>query len=162
MADVTTAPVYFDFLLAQAFLTPQTLLATLDDANSGSAQSPAATLVFNLLGNLACTRVDGFLKRIYPGPFPITQQPTPANIQTAALLWFKALLFERHTDYVRQYGSVPRKEAMQFCEDMCDSKEWLSDLVGGAPPGNAGGIVTNDDQRMIANSSNGCRNSGDF
>ena len=167
---LTSPPPYFNYDDAAAFLTPQVLVATLDDLNNGPAIipgvsitiSPAAMLVFNRLANLACTRVDGFLKRVYPGPFPIAQNPIPANIQTASLLWFRAFVYERHAEYVKVYGSGPRKEAMEFCEDMVDSKEWLSDLVGGNPPGNAGGIVTNCDPRMICDAQDGSNRSGDF
>lgn len=168
---LTSPPPYFNYDDASAFMTPQVLVATLDDLNQGPSNngpgtpitlSPAAMLVFNRLANLACTRVDGFLKRVYAGPFPLTQNPTPANVQMAALLWFKALVFARHAEYVKQYGSGPQKEAMTFCEDLTDSKEWLADLTGGSPPGNAGGIVMNQDPRMVCDGPDGSSNSGDF
>lgn len=157
---LTTNPPYFTLADAVAFIGLQTMQAIVNDENIGGNKIDVPT--FNRLANLACTRVDGFLKRVYPGPFPIVQTPIPANIQTAALLWFKAMAYERHAEYTRQYGSGPRKEAMEFCEDLTDSKEWLADLVVGAPPANAGGIVTNNDPRVMVDGADGRRNSGDF
>lgn len=164
---LTTAPPYFTYADAVAIMGAPTMLAILDDGTTPSGEtvvnSGAVNMdTFNRLANLACTRVDGFLKRVYPGPFPIVQNPIPADIQSAALLWFRAYAFERHTEYVRQYGTAPRKEAMQFCEDLVDSKEWLADLVGGQPPQNAGGIVYDHGARMICDSQTGQRRSGDF
>ena len=63
---------------------------------------------------------------------------------------------------MKQYGSGPQKEAMTFCEDLTDSKEWLADLTGGSPPGNAGGLVMNQDPRMVCDGPDGSSNSGDF
>ena len=157
MALVTDPP-YFTYDDAVALLGLQTMEACLDDENTGAVDVPT----FNRLGNLACTRVDGFLKRVYPGPFPITQTPVPADIQIAALAWFRAFTYERHLEYVRQYGKGPREEAMKLCEDLTDSKEWLADLASGAPPENAGGIVTDQGPRMIVAGPAGQRNSGDF
>ena len=157
---LTSPPPYFVLADAIAFIGLQTLQACVNDANIGGNEIDVPT--FNRLANLACTRVDGFLRRVYPGPFPINQNPIPANIQTASLMWLKAFVYERHAEYVRQYGAGPRKEAMEFCEDLTDSKEWLTDLVGMPPPGNAGGIVTNCDPRVMVDGPQGQRNSGDF
>ena len=106
---------------------------------------------------------------MYPGPYPLapnllTSPPgqVPEDVQQAALMWFRALAYERHLEYVRQYGKEPRKEAMQMCEDLTDAKEWLADLPGGAPPGNAGGIVVDHGPRMMVTSASGEYEGGDF
>jgi hypothetical protein len=79
-----------------------------------------------------------------------------------ALLWARALSYERHPEYVRIYGDGPRKEAQAFGEDLALAKQLLSELEGLEGPVNVGGALYADGPRMLTDSADGTKNGGDF
>lgn len=143
----------------QAFVGAPTVQALLDDDNAGVIDTAALLEIQQLSDGM----VDGGLARVFPGPFPLTQTPAPVLVRQASLLWAKALLFERHPEYVRRYGEGPRKTAEAFLDRLIAAREYLTDALNmSTKPGNVGGLVTDSGPRMTINNADGSSNTGDF
>ncbi len=142
----------------EALLSAPVVLAIYDDQNTGAVNQA----VLNEILQLASSRVDSYLATVYAGPFPITQFPIPTMIKDAALAWARAFSFERHSEYVRQHGKTPRKEAEDLCTRLTEAREYLTDYLAQPQPSNTGGIVLNNGPRMLVDGIDGTYNSGDF
>ena len=140
----------------EGFIGPTVVAAIFDDDNSGAVSQTALTEILTL----ACFRVDAKIARVYSGPFPLTT--VPQMVKHAALLFAKALSYERSTEYVRQYGDAPMKAAKEFIEEVCEARAYLTDNAGQPVPLNVGGIVTNSGPRVLVDSPDGTSNGGDF
>lgn len=134
--------------------------AIYDDNNDGFADG--APLNENI--KLACGMVDGALARAYPGPFPFTQAPVPAVVEQAALMWFKALSFERHAEYARADAGRARLAAEKLCESIADGTIYLPDYAASPKPKVVGGLVFDPNRtvRTICDGEDGTFNGGDL
>lgn len=143
----------------EALLGPPVVLAIYDDFNLGTVNAAALTEDIGF----ACARVDAGLARVVPNvTFPLTQTPTPQMVKYAALLYLKAISFQRRPEYVRQYGDKPMTQANDFLESLLEAKAYLTDLIASPVPGNAGGIILSNGPRTISDNVDGTDNLGDF
>ena len=85
----------------------------------------------------------------------------PQMILMASLLWGKCLSYERHPEYLKVYGSGPRKDARAYLDRLVAARAYLTDALNLGNPGNVGGVVYSLGPRMILDV-NGQTNSGDF
>ena len=86
----------------------------------------------------------------------------PEKVRMASLLVGKALLFERHPDYVRRYGTKPREVADKYLRDIVSAKAYFENLLGNLKPANVGGAVVDRGPRIYVDGPQGQKNSGDY
>lgn len=141
-------------------LSPQTVLALFDDNNDGTADpAPIAAVCAR-----ATARADSWLAGVYDGPFPLTGT-LPAMYTELALEYAVAFSFERHPEYVRSFGEVPRAERWKRADEMGMR---LQAAVLRMPdhsqkvPANVGTPAYDGASRIYVDSVDGTKNSGDF
>lgn len=96
--------------------------------------------------------VDSVIAMEYTGPFPLTQDPLPAMVREATLLFAIAFSYDRNPEYARMLGDGARPDYRKLGEKLCDDiKKNLKRIVGYTAepnPANVGGGVytgTSDD-----------------
>lgn len=119
-------------------MSPGVLVALCDDNDDGTAD---AAVVLDICVR-ASQRVDSFIAINYPGlPLPIAQTPVPGMVREAALEWAQVFCYQRHPEYVRQFGEMARampslKSAEQLCDNLVKALERIPDLVAAPDPAN--------------------------
>ncbi len=141
----------------EVLLSRATVLALYDDG-TGAVDERALSEILEL----ASARLDGTIARNYRGALPVAQRPVPPLIRMGALLWARAMSYERHPEYVRLFGDAPREEAEDFGEKLAEAKVFLLGLEGGAGPVNVGGLTLAEGPRMLTSGVGGENNGGDF
>jgi hypothetical protein len=143
-------------------LSPSTILAIFEDQNTGAVNTTA----LNDICARATARVDSWIAAVYDGPFPITQSPVPAMCKELALEYGVAFCFERHPEYVRTFGELPRAERWKRADELGlrlqKAVQRMPDYTAQPKPRNVGGIVYDSGPRTIVDSADGTRNGGDF
>ncbi len=88
---------------------------------------------------------DSVIALEYTGPFPLTQDPLPAMVREATLLFAIAFSYDRKPSYARVLGDGGRPDYRKLAEKVCnDIKVNLKRIVGYTAepnPANVGGGV---------------------
>lgn len=119
---------------------------------------------------VACGRasawVDSFLALNYRGPFPVTQDPAPAMMKEAALLWLQAIAQDRKPEFIRQEPNTVRpnfrKQAIELLDRLIAGIQQMPDHAAQPKPTNVGGIAYASGPRMLIPGVDGTDNGGDL
>lgn len=148
----------------QNALGPSTYLAIYDDTNSGSANTTAVDQTITR----AHAKVVGRLINIFGSstlPPTVGQGTVPALLYDAELNYAIAISWERHPEYVRNFGEKELALAayMRAEKTMDDVQASVERLPEFAPaPANVGGATIDDSSRIITTNADGTSNAGDF
>jgi hypothetical protein len=86
----------------------------------------------------------------------------PSLLEDAELCYCEGLAYDRHPEYSRTYGRPKFAEGDELMERVQTGLLRIADNPPEATPGNIGGVIVDDGQRMFLGSTNGSLNSGDF
>lgn len=155
--------------MLRAVLSLPTYMALFDDDQIGSMADVDASLAVTLTLRRAHVRVNARLATIYAArPLPSGTDAAYSDLLLdAELNYAVGMAFDRHPEYVKAYGEEPRRKAA------FDQAELYMELIQAAlmripesapetKPRNVGGLILTNDQRVMAPSLDGSRNSGDF
>ncbi len=152
---------YIDQTDLEAVLSPQTVAELYNDANTQTLDDVA--LAINI--DRAEAEVDSRLIGFYA--FPLGN-PLDRLIKSAALTYLMAFSYDRHPEYVRQFGEDSRDGGMyKRAERMMDQiQAGIKRLADQASPttaaANSGGIVYDTGPRFCIDSLDGTQNGNGF
>jgi len=162
MPEVTP---YVTAEMLRAALSPATYYALLDDDQVGIPEEVDASAAVALVLKRGHARVLARLPTIFVSlPDAAIPADVPALLQDAELLYCECLSYERHPEYVRQYGGPKGKlrEADEIMERIQAAILQIADNPPQPSPANVGGIVTDSGQRTFLGYKGGVLASGDF
>lgn len=138
-----------------------TFLAIFDENNDGTADAEAVTLV----QVRAHARVVSRLVDVFGANIPASLSTTaPILLKDAELDYATALAWQRHPEYVRAHGKNEAIAAMERADQTMARVQSaiarLSDFA--TKPANVGGVVNDTSSRLVIDSADGTKNSGDF
>ena len=139
--------------------------AIFDDSNQGSVPDTSAAVqqVLSRAHARVVSRLGVMYRQIPDG----TDNEISQLLKDAELGYAEALAYERHPEYVRQYGEADKvlakmKRADSTMQLLQEAVLRIVDVPPEPKPRNVGGIVVDDQQRVFLTGSDGTRNSGDF
>lgn len=147
----------------EAATSKATVFACFNDDNAGSINDAALIKVLNR----AEQQVLSWLVGEYgPGPFSsdrLADLGADTFLQSAALEYAIAYMFDRAPDYVRQSGQDVEKRLKSCKEQMqriLDARQRPPTVK--TKPANIGGAVVDNAARIYVDNADGTRNSGDY
>lgn len=155
--------------MLRASLSLATYMALFDDEQLGITTDVDNSLAVTLILRRAHTRVNSRLATIY------SKRPLPSGTDSAIddllldaeLNYACGMAFDRHPEYVRNYGEDSRRKAYYdqaeaVMENIQAALMRIVEAPPEEPPKNVGGIIYAITQRVMSPDADGTLNSGDF
>ena len=151
----------------RATLSEPTYMALYDDEQLGSAEAVDASAAVQLTLRRAHIRCVSWLGANY-SKLPLdTDSDVSDLLIDAELNYAIGLSFDRHPEYVRQYGEDPRRKAAYDQAELTMTRVQegilrMPDSPSMGQPANVGGIVYDSGPRTMTDSLDGTYNGGDL
>lgn len=159
---------YIDAAALELRLTTETYVQMFDDQNTGDRANVDDAAVQQVIDS-AEGEVDSYLITIRAQPLPATLNPTVDRlVKTAALDFAESLCFQRHPEYVRQYGTKPNADGLweRAKDRMMRVRQGIQELPDvdkqAGKPITIGGLVYDEGPRTIVTSADGTENGSGF
>lgn len=148
-------------------LSIQTYMALFDDMGLGDVATVDASGAVEQVLQMAHIRCVSWLGANYSKLPASTDTDVSVLFKFAELQYAIAMSFDRHPEYVRQYGETPRKNSALAQAELTMQRVQEAilkpvDSPSMGEPKNIGGRVVDSGQRIMLGSTNGALNSGDF
>lgn len=159
---MAASPIFIDLDFLTARMGPETMIALFDDTATRVVNTEAVVAVLAS----ATERAQQWIVNSYGGTLPFAPNAIPSSVKELCFLYARAMSFERNLDYIKATGSALSLKELYAQADMMGARLQASVLrmvdAPAAKPTNVGGFVYDNAPRILVDSPNGCRNSGDF
>lgn len=148
-------------------LSKATFLALYDDEQTGDMETIETSAEVGQTLRRAHIRTVAWLGNNYNKVPLVTDTDVSELLKDAELNYAIGISYDRHPEYVRQYGEDVKRKAAYDQAELCMQRVQeavlrLVDSPSMAEPENVGAVIVDSGQRTFLGTTNGVVNSGDF